>query len=328
MSTDIWNPWHGCRKCSAGCQNCYMFALDKSRDHPEWSGQVFRTKSFGLPLKKNRQKQFKISPGLRLRVNMTSDTFIEDAKPWLPEFWDIIKSRPDVIFWLLTKRPERIMQSLPPDWGQGYLNVSLNITTENQENFDKRWPVFKQIPAIHKGICCAPLLGPIDISPALASGQLDEVLAGGENYNNPRICELGWVTNLAAQCLTAKVNFCWYESGTNFAVNGHVMSWPRKADQGAIAYLSGVNSKLYEPEFTLFDPNDGHLLQKSELHQKTYNLNHCAFCANRMLCNGCLNCGRCRGPVVLSGLPELWQHERTLLVRSPPQVYEIYFRPR
>ena len=86
MSTDIWNPWHGCRKCSAGCQNCYMFALDKSRDHPEWSGQVFRTKSFGLPLKKNRQKQFKISPGLRLRVNMTSDTFIEDAEPWLPEF--------------------------------------------------------------------------------------------------------------------------------------------------------------------------------------------------------------------------------------------------
>ena len=39
---------------------CYMFALDRSRDHPEWSGQVFRTKSFDLPLKKNRQKQFKI----------------------------------------------------------------------------------------------------------------------------------------------------------------------------------------------------------------------------------------------------------------------------
>ena len=20
---DIWNPWHGCVKCSEGCQNCY-----------------------------------------------------------------------------------------------------------------------------------------------------------------------------------------------------------------------------------------------------------------------------------------------------------------
>ena len=25
---DIWNPWHGCKKCSEGCENCYMFYLD------------------------------------------------------------------------------------------------------------------------------------------------------------------------------------------------------------------------------------------------------------------------------------------------------------
>lgn len=29
---DIWNPWHGCVKCSEGCQNCYMFFLDRMRD--------------------------------------------------------------------------------------------------------------------------------------------------------------------------------------------------------------------------------------------------------------------------------------------------------
>lgn len=26
---DIWNPWHGCVKCSEGCENCYMYYLDK-----------------------------------------------------------------------------------------------------------------------------------------------------------------------------------------------------------------------------------------------------------------------------------------------------------
>ena len=26
---DIWNPWHGCRKCSEGCENCYMYFLDR-----------------------------------------------------------------------------------------------------------------------------------------------------------------------------------------------------------------------------------------------------------------------------------------------------------
>lgn len=26
---DIWNPWHGCIKCSEGCEHCYMYFLDK-----------------------------------------------------------------------------------------------------------------------------------------------------------------------------------------------------------------------------------------------------------------------------------------------------------
>lgn len=29
---DIWNPWHGCVKCSEGCQHCYMYFLDRVRD--------------------------------------------------------------------------------------------------------------------------------------------------------------------------------------------------------------------------------------------------------------------------------------------------------
>ena len=28
--TITWNPWHGCHKVSAGCDNCYMFARDLS----------------------------------------------------------------------------------------------------------------------------------------------------------------------------------------------------------------------------------------------------------------------------------------------------------
>ena len=29
-----WNPWHGCRKYSEGCANCYMFVLDKAHKVP------------------------------------------------------------------------------------------------------------------------------------------------------------------------------------------------------------------------------------------------------------------------------------------------------
>ncbi|MDE6780547.1 MAG: phage Gp37/Gp68 family protein, partial [Ruminococcus sp.] len=28
----IWNPWHGCRKYSEGCDHCYMYYLDTQRD--------------------------------------------------------------------------------------------------------------------------------------------------------------------------------------------------------------------------------------------------------------------------------------------------------
>ena len=53
--------------------------------------------------------------------------------------------------------------------------MELHITCENQRAFDERWPIFKDIPAKHKGMNLAPLLGGIDISPALASGQIEFV---------------------------------------------------------------------------------------------------------------------------------------------------------
>ena len=27
---DIWNPWHGCKKYSEGCLNCYVYRRDAS----------------------------------------------------------------------------------------------------------------------------------------------------------------------------------------------------------------------------------------------------------------------------------------------------------
>ncbi|MDO4339169.1 MAG: DUF5131 family protein [Eubacteriales bacterium] len=40
---DIWNPWHGCVKCSEGCQHCYMYFLDGMRDRN--GADIYRTKA-------------------------------------------------------------------------------------------------------------------------------------------------------------------------------------------------------------------------------------------------------------------------------------------
>ena len=49
----IWNPWHGCHKYSEGCENCYMFYLDKQRD--KRGDDIYKIKTnFKLPLRKTR----------------------------------------------------------------------------------------------------------------------------------------------------------------------------------------------------------------------------------------------------------------------------------
>lgn len=115
---DIWNPWHGCVKCSEGCEHCYMYFLDRLRDHD--GREIYKTKGgFDKPLQRNRQGQYKTRSGETVRVCMTSDFFLEEVDQWREDAWDIIRQRRDVVFFLLTKRPQRVRDCLPDDWGMG-----------------------------------------------------------------------------------------------------------------------------------------------------------------------------------------------------------------
>lgn len=75
---DIWNPWHGCVKCSEGCHNCYMYFLDRVRDRN--GADIYKTKAgFIYPLQKLRDGSYKVKSGEMIRVCMTSDFFLEEA---------------------------------------------------------------------------------------------------------------------------------------------------------------------------------------------------------------------------------------------------------
>lgn len=88
---------------------------------------------------------------------------MEQADGWRDEAWEIIHQRPDVKFFLLTKRPQRVAQCLPENWGDGWDNVMFNVTCENQARADERIPLLKELPFKHKGIMCAPLIGAVSI---------------------------------------------------------------------------------------------------------------------------------------------------------------------
>ncbi len=181
---DIWNPWHGCVKCSEGCQNCYMYFLDRMRDQN--GAEIYKTKSgFSYPLQKDRTGHYKIQSGEQIRVCMTSDFFLEEADPWRAEAWDIMRQRSDVVFFLLTKRPQRVRECLPPDWGSGWDNIFFNVTCENQRRADERIPILFDLPFKHKGIMCAPFIGPVSIRQYLSAGQMSRSSAAAKTMMVP-----------------------------------------------------------------------------------------------------------------------------------------------
>lgn len=287
-----WNPWHGCIKCSEGCKYCYVYYLDRMRGKS--GADVYKTKTgFNYPLSKFKDGKYKIQSGEMISVCMTSDFFLEEADPWRMDAWDIIRKRSDVIFLLLTKRPERIRQTLPLDWGDGWENVFLNVTCENQNRADERIPMLLDLPFKHKGLHCAPLLGPIELGKYLESGQIEQVATGGENYGGNRPCHYEWVKSMRDECVSRNITFCFMETGTVFFKDGKEYRIRNKQLQNQQAVRSGLTFKGKPMHFKLKDA-DGIEIPKDKLYVPHY-AKKCSECSFRILCNGCFNCGACEG---------------------------------
>ena len=288
---DIWNPWHGCVKCSEGCQHCYMFYLDSLRNHD--GTDIYKTKAgFDYPLQRSRNGAYKIQSGELIRVCMTSDFFLEQADEWRPQAWEIMRERSDVRFFLLTKRPQRVSACLPEDWGDGWDNIMLNVTCENQRRADERIPLLHDLPFKHKGIMCAPFIGPVSIEKYLGDGQVEQVICGGENYDGARPCYFDWVKNLRAECVARNITFCFIETGTVFIKDGKRYHIPNKQVQSEMAYKSGVNYVGKPIQWKLTD-RLGIELPSESLYTPRYR-KQCDCCGSRLICNGCSDCGRCR----------------------------------
>ena len=287
---DIWNPWHGCRKCSEGCQNCYMFFLDAMRGKD--GGDIYRTKAgFRYPLSRDRSGQYKVKSGEMIRVCMTSDFFLPEADPWRDEAWEIMAQRPDVKFFLLTKRPERVADCLPPDWGDGWEHIMLNVTAENQRRADERIPMLLSLPFRHKGVMCAPFVGSVTMRDYLASGQIEQVLCEGENYGGTRPCHYEWVKTLHDECQEANVTFVFLGTGRRFVKDGKLYKIEESRIQTRQAHRSGLSFQGKPMRFQLTDrwgvPIPEGLLYKQIFRER------CEECGMKLSCNGCSNCGKC-----------------------------------
>lgn len=290
---DIWNPWHGCKKISEGCQNCYMYFLDSQRDKS--GSDIFKVKNnFDYPLHKDKKGNYKIKSGEFIRVCMTSDFFLEEADKWREEAWNIMRQRPDVIFTLVTKRPERVLKALPHDWNEGWENIWFHATCENQTRADERVPILLDLPFKHKGIMVAPFIGKVSLVKYLKSGQIENIMCGGENYAGLRPLYYDWVKQLSDECKEYDVTFEFFETGNVFIKNGKKYTFGDKKAQTKFAFLENLNYESSKPQ--IFNIPKYHDLQQIGLFQiekPKFFREDCCYCTMQKRCAGCSNCGKC-----------------------------------
>lgn len=206
------NPWWGCTKVSPGCKNCYAETFSHRIGQDIWGARSDR-RFFGdahwrEPLKWNVEA---VRVGERRRVFCASmaDVFEHRAEltPVRERLWQLIADTPGLDWLLLTKRPERVLKSVP--WGDKWpANVWAGVTAENQKWAEKRIPLLLELPATVRFLSCEPLIGALDVRPwANGKRRIDWVIAGGESGHKARPMNPEWARALRDQCSRAGIAF-------------------------------------------------------------------------------------------------------------------------
>lgn len=206
------NPWWGCTKVSPGCKHCYAQTFAKRIGQDIWgkdaSRRFFSDAHWREPLKWNTEAS---QAGERKRVFCASMADVFENRADLVQarerLWQLIEDTPALDWLILTKRPERVLKTVP--WGKKWpSNVWAGITVENQKWAQKRIPMLLEFPAAVRFLSCEPLLGPLQLDPWLRNGaRIDWIIAGGESGHKARPMNPEWARDLRNQCLSASVPF-------------------------------------------------------------------------------------------------------------------------
>lgn len=252
-----WNPWEGCTKVSPGCTHCYAESRANRYGTVKWGkGEPRRRTSaanWKKPLQWNTEAQ---ASGVQALVFCASlaDVFDPEVhQEWRNDLWEVVRSTPWLRWLILSKRFGKlskadIMAMLPQDWWEGYANVVLGATVENQHYADIRVPALLDIPSAFYFLSCEPLLDAVDLTSLPANletlsgkqpewdyfnaltgrthdSQADEygadqefrkidwVICGGESGAGSRAMHPKWARSLRDQCITSDVAFLFKQWG-------------------------------------------------------------------------------------------------------------------
>lgn len=222
----MWNPWWGCHKYSEGCRFCYIHKGDARQGVD--TNVVAKADNFCAPIERykrgEKKGEYKMKSGETVYLCFSSDFLLPDADQWRSDCWRMMRDRSDLRFLFLTKRIERFVDCVPDDWGDGYENVTVGCTVENQAEADKRLSLFDTLSIHHKDIILQPMLEKMNIEPHL--GDVELVVVGGESDRNARPLDYAWVLDVREQCLRQGVKFEFRQCGSNFVKDGKLYQLP------------------------------------------------------------------------------------------------------
>lgn len=248
---EAWNylSWN-CKKVSPGCKHCYAEAHAKKYPQNSAGGEFL-----GAPrVRTNALKELSlIKPGQTVFVNTHSDTFHE-ANPteMIATLFQHMNQRPDLIFLLLTKRPQ-IAQLVAHElkWTD---NIWLGVSVESPR-YMTRVDVLKHIPVAHRFISFEPLLEYIpqtQIGFALVDRTIDWVIVGGESGEYYRPFSKEWASDIQEAVFPLKIPFYFKQGSAQFPdsdrlLNGRTYSeFPQAfADLEARYAVQAVQQSLF-----------------------------------------------------------------------------------
>lgn len=257
----------GCTKVSPGCTHCYADGLSQRFGHDVWGPKAARkTMSPAYWRKPLRWDRDAAMAGVRHRVFCSSMADVFEDHPTtrgeLEKLWPLIRASENLDWLLLTKRPERIAESLPEDWGAGYPNVWIGVSVEDQARAEERIPQLLRVPATLRFLSCEPLLGAVDLRSVRVTSagvsivvdpltgervndgvndgvmrlfmggparypRIDWVICGGESGPKARPMHPDWARGLRDQCVAAGVPFFFKQGSADWKHFKNFESFPQ-----------------------------------------------------------------------------------------------------
>jgi protein gp37 len=150
-----------------------------------------------------------------------SDLFHKEVPDeFIGRVFGVMRTHAHHTYYVLTKRPERLLQLLeqPPAGLEGFNsvnfpNVIVGVSAENQAAAEERLPLLVQVPidSSHLFVSAEPLIGPLDLSAWI--NRIGYVIVGGESGKRARPMHPSWALSLRDQCVDADIAFHFKQHG-------------------------------------------------------------------------------------------------------------------